>query len=47
MSRKARNVDDNSPARTSMTITVDSDTVSKMRIWSATTVTSTISLISG
>ena len=47
MSRSVRSVDDSSPARTSMTVTLDSDSVSKMRIWSGTEVTSTISVTSG
>ena len=48
MSRKARSVGDSSPARTSMTVTLASgDSVSKIRIWSGTEVTSTMSLTSG
>ena len=31
-------MDDSSPARTSMTVTVESDTVSKKRIWSGAAV---------
>ena len=49
MSRSERSVGDNSPARTSITVTLASvvDSVSKIRIWSGTEVTSTMSLMSG
>ena len=49
MSRSERKVGDNSPARTSITVTLASvvDSVSKIRIWSGTEVTSTMSLMSG
>ena len=49
MSRSERNVGDSNPARTSMTVTLASvvDSVSKMRIWSGTEVTSTMSVMSG
>src|ERR1700684_1173109 len=49
MSRNARKVGDNRPARTSMIVTDASAlvSVSKIRIWSATEVTSTISQFSG
>ena len=47
MSRSARSVGDNRPARTSMTVTLASDSVSKIRIWSGIDVTSTTSLTSG
>ena len=45
ISRSARSVGDNRPARTSMTVTLESvvDSVSKIRIWSGTEVTSTMS----
>jgi hypothetical protein len=49
ISRSERSVGDSSPARTSITVTLASvvESVSKMRIWSATEVTSTISVTSG
>jgi hypothetical protein len=49
MSRSERSVGESSPARTSITVTLASvlESVSKIRIWSATEVTSTISAMSG
>ena len=47
MSRSERSVGDSIPARTSITVTLASVSVSKMRIWSETEVTSTISVTSG
>ncbi len=49
MSRSERSVGDSRPARTSMTVTLASvvDSVSKIRIWSETEVTSTMSVMSG
>jgi hypothetical protein len=49
MSRSDRNVGDSRPARTSITVTLASvlESVSKIRIWSATEVTSTMSVMSG
>ena len=49
MSRNARSVGDIRPARTSITVTlgVGGPSVSKIRIWSATDVTSTMSVMSG
>ena len=49
MSRSARSVGESRPARTSITVTLASvlDSVSKIRIWSATDVASTMSVMSG
>jgi len=47
MSRSAVSVGDSSPARTSIIVTVASEIVSKICIWSAILVTSTTSVTSG
>ena len=49
MSRSERSVGDSRPARTSITVTLASvvESVSKIRIWSATDVASTMSVMSG
>ena len=47
MSRNAASVVESRPARTSISVTLASDRVSKIFIWSGTWVTSTTSVMSG